>query len=107
MTRADIIAACIEVVEEMRADWVPNPLTRYITSTGNMAFNALQYEIAGGKFYIGVNRNIAPYAKYTEYPWVSPYWGGKKNPNEGWWERFRAEFTRRLSAKIGGNVKGE
>jgi len=27
------------------------------------------------------------YAMYTEYPWLSPHWHGKKNPNESWIRR--------------------
>ena len=26
----------------------------------------------------------APYNIYTDRKWVSPRWGGKQNPNEGW-----------------------
>lgn len=33
------------------------------------------------------DREFADYAIYTEEPWVSPKWNGKKNPNEGWIER--------------------
>lgn len=104
MTRQDIIKACIETVEEMRAEWVPNPKTRGSTSTGNMAFNGLRYEVTADGFTIGIERSIAPYAPYTEYPWKSPKWRGKKNPNEGWWEKFRAEFARRLATKLGGKI---
>ena len=105
MTRGKIIDACIRTVEEMRREWVPNPYTRYITSTGNMAFNALQYEVHGNQFIIGIEDSKAPYAPYTEYPWISPMRRGKKNPNEGWWERFREELAHRLAAKLKGDVK--
>ena len=27
------------------------------------------------------------YAAYTEYPWLSSHWHGKKNPNESWIRR--------------------
>ncbi len=27
------------------------------------------------------------YAAYTEYPWMSPHFGGKANPNESWIRR--------------------
>lgn len=105
MTRGEIIGACIQILESMRRDWVPNPRTRGKTSTGNMAFNGLRYAIQGNQFIIWIDDPIAPYAPYTEYPWTSPYWGGKKNPNEGWWERFREEFARRLAAKLKGEIR--
>lgn len=105
MTRQEIINACIAVVDEMRADWVPNPNTRYKTSTGNMAFNALQYKEEGNAFIVYIDDAIAPYFPYTEYPWTSPRWGGKKNPNEGWVERFQEEFARRLAQRLGGKIK--
>lgn len=48
---------------------------------------------------------IAPYVPYTNEPWISPKWNGKKNPNEGWWDRFVAEFTKRLANKLKGVIK--
>lgn len=105
MTRQEIIKACIAVVEEMRADWVPNPKTRYKTSTGNMAFNALKYREEGNAFIVYIDDAIAPYFPYTEYPWISPRWNGKSNPNEGWVERFQEEFARRLAQRLGGKIK--
>lgn len=53
MTRNEIISAAIATVEEIRAEFVPNPSTRYKKggSTGNMAFNALRYRIEGNEFY--------------------------------------------------------
>ena len=29
---------------------------------------------------------VAPYMPYTNEPWISPKWNGKKNPNEAWWQ---------------------
>lgn len=98
MTKEHIIQACIETVEEMRREFVPY-------DTGNMANNALQYEVTADGIKIGVKGAVAPYAPYTEYPWVSPRWHGKKNPNEGWWERFREEFARRVAIRLGGDIR--
>lgn len=97
MTKQQVIQACIEIVETMRAQYVPR-------DTGNMAFNGLRYEVTADGLEIGIVGDIAPYAPYTEYPWVSTKWRGKKNPNEGWWERFREEFSRRLAARLGGKI---
>ena len=30
---------------------------------------------------------LAPYAPFTNEPWISAYWRGKQNPNEGWWNK--------------------
>ncbi|MGN1077342.1 MAG: hypothetical protein ACI4ST_02390 [Candidatus Gallimonas sp.] len=105
MTRKKVIRACVKTVEEMRKKFVPNPKTRGKTSTGNMAFHALQYSIEGDVFHIYIDERIAPYVMYTEEPWISPKWNGKKNPNEGWWERFGEEFARRLAKKLRGNIQ--
>lgn len=52
-----------------------------------------------------IDDSIAPYCVYTNDPWLSPNWKGKKNPNEGWWERFAEEFARRLAKKLKGSLK--
>lgn len=107
MTREQVIAACIRVVERLRpSDFVPNPHTRYLPggSTGNMAFNALQYRIEGDRFIVFIDEGIAPYFVYTNEPWVSPVWGGKKNPNEGWADRFAKEFERMLAEELKGVI---
>lgn len=105
ITRQKFIAVCIGIVEEMRENFVPNLDTRYRTSTGNMALNALQYSVERDVFHIWIDDKIAPYVYYTEYPWTSPKWHGKQNPNEGWWERFYEEFARRLANKLKGELR--
>ena len=96
MTKQQIIDAVISVVESLRTELVPY-------DTGNMAFNALKYEIRDDMIDISVDPNIAPYVPYTNEPWLSEKWHGKKNPNEGWWRRFADEFAKRLAT----NLKGE
>lgn len=98
MTRQEIKQAAVSVVEEMRAAYVPH-------DTGNMANNALNYREEGDAFVVYMDQGIAPYYPYTEFPWTSPRWGGKKNPNEGWVERFQQEFARRLAEKLGGKIE--
>lgn len=97
MTRQDIINTAISVVEDMRGEYVPR-------DTGNLAYNALVYEVQGDQFIVRVDPAIAPYVPYTNEPWLSPKWNGKPNPNEGWWQRFVEEFTRRLALKLRGEV---
>ncbi len=98
MTKQDVINAAVSIVEEMSGELVPR-------DTGNMAYMALQYEIQNGILAITINPDIAPYVPYTNEPWLSERWHGKKNPNEGWWDRFVAEFTKRLANKLKGVIK--
>ncbi len=108
MTKQQIINAVISVVEEMRGtEFVPNPETRYKPggSTGNLAFNALQYKIENRRIVVYFDTKLAPYIPYTNEPWLSPFWEGKQNPNEGWWDRFAAEFADRLNKKLRGKMK--
>lgn len=106
MTRQDVINAVIATVEELRPSiYVPNPKTRYITSTGHMAFDALKYKIEGNVIDIYIDDAVAPYCYYTDGPWVAKRWKGKPNPNEGWWKRFCEEFGRRLAVKLRGELK--
>lgn len=106
MTRQRVIEACIATVEELRPSFfVPNPKTRGKTSTGNMAINALQYRIVNDVFDVYIDDAIAPYVYFTNEEWISPRWRGKKNPNEGWWERFYQEFAKRLAVKLQGDIR--
>lgn len=98
MTRQEVIDAVISVIETLRKELVPY-------DTGNMALNALKYDIYEDMIDIYIDPEIAPYVPYTNEPWISPKWNGKKNPNEGWWDRFVAEFTKRLANKLKGVIK--
>ena len=98
MTRQQVIDAAISTVEEMRSEYVPR-------DTGNMAFNALEYKIENKVLDISVNPQIAPYVPYTNEPWLAARWNGKSNPNEGWWQKFVEEFTKRLTTKLRGTLK--
>lgn len=107
-SRADwkVIKAVVDSVEKLRPTaYVPNPATRGKTSTGTLAFDALRYEIKDGAILVYINQNIAPYMPYTNEPWISPYWGGKKNPNEGWWQRFANELILLVAIKLKGDIK--
>lgn len=54
--------------------------------TGNLAENAIRMHYEGNKCIIEVDEAIAPYMPFTNEPWISPKWRGKKNPNEHWWQ---------------------
>lgn len=97
MTRQEVVNIAISIVEEMRKDWVPR-------DTGNMANNALKYKVEGKYMIIYFDDKVAPYVPYTNEPWISEQWHGKKNPNEGWWDSFATEFANRLAGKLGGKI---
>jgi len=98
MTRQNIIDAVIQTVEELRKDYVPR-------DTGNMAFNSLKYKVEGNFIVVYVDTNIAPYVPYTNEPWISPKWNGKKNPNQDWWDVFANEFIQRFNTRLRGTIK--
>lgn len=101
MTKQQIVNIVENLVEEMRnSGYIPR-------DTGNMALHGLNITIYESYIVIYMNTNIAPYAIYTTQPWESSYWHGKKNPNEGWWERFTAEFLRRFLEKTNGTILEE
>lgn len=55
--------------------------------TGNLRYNSIRLERTGeDEIRIYVDEKIAPYMPYTNEPWLSPRWNGKKNPNEAWFD---------------------
>lgn len=100
--------AVYNVIEKLRPTRaIPNPKTRGKTSTGNMAFNALKYYRAGNTIYVYIDDNIAPYVPYTNEPWISPQWNGKKNPNEGWFDRFAHKLAQNIANRVHGEIEEE
>lgn len=99
-----IVNAVVRVGEQLRpTKFIPNPTTRGKTSTGNMAFQSFKdNEVHGDEMLVHIDQDIAPYVPYTNEPWIAAFWGGRKNPNEGWWQRFVEEFANRLAAELGG-----
>ena len=59
--------------------------------TGNLERNGIRIQVEGSglKVIIGheTSKQLGEYGVYTNEPWISPRWGGKQNPNEGWIER--------------------
>ena len=53
--------------------------------TGNLAINAIRkaYDDNGIPFIV-VGGEAAPYAIYTNEPWIAERWRGAVNPNQGW-----------------------
>ena len=75
-------------------------------STGNLRFNAIRYVfVSPTREEVYIDLDIAPYAPYTNEPWVSPKWKGKKNPNEGWFERGFDEAMQKANQIMKARIK--
>ena len=75
-------------------------------STGNMRYNASKIRrMDQNTTEMLIDANIAPYVVYTNEPWISPKWNGKKNPNQGWFERATEAVAIELAAMLGGTLE--
>lgn len=73
--------------------------------TGNLAFNSIKVIFTSdSRAVVYVDEKIAPYMPFTDRPWLSPKWKGKKNPNEGWFERAVEEALRGTNSQMKGKV---
>lgn len=99
MTSAEVINACIKVAERLRT---PGNIP---WDTGNMATNGIAYEITQDGFHLFWQDAQAPYLPYTNEPWIAAKWNGKKNPNEGWWNKFCELFMEELAIELGGELE--
>lgn len=74
--------------------------------TGNLRYNAKIFRaVSANEIEIGIDGGIAPYMVYTNEPWISPKWNGKKNPNEGWFDLAARSFADELAKRLGGTVE--
>lgn len=85
----------------------PNPITRaQHKSTGNLAFTATKFNYLGDNVWeIIVDESLAPYMPFTNEPWVDPRWNGKKNPNEGWFDRMAGDVAEIVRRNLGGRLE--
>lgn len=98
--------AIMQECEALLRAKAPNPATRGITSTGNLAFNAITLvNESPGVWVLYVDESIAPYMPYTNEPWLSERWHGKKNPNEGWFDRLAKEVIELVATRLGGRIE--
>ena len=115
MTVEEFQAACDAAVEYVREHIVPNPKTRnkrnskgrLIGSTGNMARHGLQREYLdnGWTCRVWMDEEEVPYVIYTDEPWTAPRWHGKKNPNEGWWDKAVKVLVDKIAENLNGEVQ--
>lgn len=94
----DIMRIAMLVYEELKK-YVPY-------DTGNMANNALKIEqVSANEVKIYIDSSIAPYAVYTNEPWISPHWKGKKNPNEKWFDNATSKVAEALAGMLEGTLE--
>ena len=73
--------------------------------SGNLRRNAIKLDfISPTKIKITVDTTVAPYMPYTNEPWTSPKWNGKKNPNEHWWNDTVELLVRHIAEQYKGVV---
>lgn len=98
MTGEDFMAACERAVETIRK---LSP-----KDTGNLAWNAIRMErVDSNTVRIYVSEAIAPYMSFTNEPWISKRWGGKKNPNEGWFDKAAEAIAQELAGILKGELR--
>lgn len=103
MTRAEFEELCMRAVEIVKA--------RSPIDTGNLRYNAIKHEwIDEETFRIYVDgepkdKGVAPYMPYTNEPWLSPKWNGKKNPNEGWFDDAAQQVADFIAKELDGEIE--
>lgn len=82
---------------------------RYPYDTGNMHNQATSMTgrrtRTGYEWNITIDSKIAPYVVYTNEPWISPRWHGRKNPNEKWIDRSVKDMAKSIAKDLGGMVE--
>lgn len=73
--------------------------------TWNLCMNALKMAETTDGYVIYIDDAIAPYMPYTNEKWTSPRWGGKKNPNEGWFNKVAGEVLQMFAEELHGIIK--
>ncbi len=98
MTDSNFAHICEEAVQELR--------NRAPKRTGNLAYNGVRIVFVSRKeTLLYVDESIAPYMPYTNETWLAPTWNGRKNPNEGWFDRAADGIAELLNHLLGGELK--
>ncbi len=73
--------------------------------TGNLRYDSFKLErIDETTWRIYIDQEVAPYAPYVNEKWISPMWGGKQNPNEGFFEKVFELISNQLAASLNGQI---
>jgi len=74
--------------------------------TGNLALNAIRkaYDPVTSYPMIVIGGEIAPYAIYTNEPWIADKWNGAENPNLYWVQNTIEQAKPQLIMILSGEV---
>ncbi len=97
MKNSDFYNLCIELYQIIKKH---SPI-----DTGNLRFNAIKFmQTDKNEITIFVDESIAPYMVFTNEPWISPKWNGKKNPNQYWWNNLANILATHVANKLKAKV---
>ena len=73
--------------------------------TGNLALNAIRkaYDDNGMPLIV-IGGEVAPYAVFTNEPWIDDKWNGAQNPNQGWIQRAIQEAAPTMRMMLSGTM---
>ena len=76
--------------------------------TGNLALNAIRkaYDDNGMPIIV-IGGEVAPYAVFTNEPWIDDRWNGAQNPNQGWIQRAIQEAAPTMRIMLSGAMTQE
>lgn len=74
--------------------------------TFNLAVNGIRkaYDDLTGYPIIVIGGETAPYAIYTNEPWIAERWMGKQNPNQEWIQNAILEVITTIQAIMSGEI---
>lgn len=74
--------------------------------TGNLAILGIRkaYDPLTNYPIIVIGGEVAPYAIYTNEPWISPMWMGRTNPNQEWIQSAVIEVLPTLRFILSGTI---
>jgi hypothetical protein len=72
--------------------------------TGNLR-QSVSLRFYEGASVIWVDLAKAPYMPYTNEPWVSPFWNGKQNPNQYWFDDAVEDVIKQICRQYGGTAE--
>lgn len=75
--------------------------------TGNLAYNAIRMVYFDNEAHIIIDDAIAPYMPFTNEPWTSPKWHGKKNPNQNWFDKIALTIIASIAIRLNGDVQNK
>lgn len=73
--------------------------------TGNLRYNSFKVNRKSRNTWeVYIDDSIAPYAVDVNEKWVSPVWGGKQNPNEGFFKKVFEFIAVQTQRTLGGQM---